>query len=368
MFTKGEIIMSIKKRKNGNYSFECMVKGQRYYTTYICRNNETLRDVKKKFKEWKNSQGVSSYIRTSYTFEDFAEIWVNEYCVDYSPLVIKNYRCNLKNWILPWLGRIPINEITPLVLDGFLNHLKSSKNMIDGQALSNGSIQKIWQITHTIITTAFMKDLIPSNPCQKVRLTLRREVNKEQLHFWNIDTYRHALSLLAKEPLDNARVVEFAAKTGLRRSEIWGLTWNDINFQTNELSINKTLQKVNNVMKVLPCKTKSSVRTIVLPSSLIPMLKKYREAHPNNVYIFQNLDYDAVTKWFREWQPKHGIDKIRFHDLRHTHATLLLYQGINIKAISERLGHSNIGITMNVYTHVVKELDTKAAEAIDEIA
>lgn len=299
---------------------------------------------------------------------EFAEIWLKEYCMGFSPIVIKNYRCNLKNWIIPCLGHYKLQEITPLVLDGFINHLKSSKNMLDGQALSNGSIQKIWQITHTIITTAFMKNLIVQNPCDKVRLRLNRIIEKQEVHFWDVDTYRKVLSLLHNETLDNARVIEFAVKTGLRRSEIWGLTWNDINFETNELSVNKTLQKVNKIMSILPCKNNSSVRTIALPSSLVPMLKKYREAHPENVYVFQNLDYDAVTKWFREWQPKNNVQKIRFHDLRHTHATLLLFQGISIKAISERLGHSNIGITMNTYTHVIKELDVKAAEAIDEIA
>lgn len=359
--------MAIRKRKCGTYAFECQIEGRRFYTTYK-GVTDTMSQVKKKYLEWKLECEKNLFVNTTYSFGEFANIWLNEYCRDYSPIVIKNYKCNLKNWILPALGNYKLREITPLVLDGFINHLKNSKNMSTGQAISNGTIQKIWQITHSIITTAYMKNIIASNPCQRVRLELKRGIEKEDVHYWDVDTYKKALSLLSCETLDNARVIEFAVKTGLRRSEIWGLTWNDINFETNELSVNKTLQKVNNEMKILPCKTQSSVRTIALPSSLISMLKRYKEKHKENIYVFQNLDYDAVTKWFRAWQPKNGIEKIRFHDLRHTHATLLLFKGINIKAISERLGHSNIGITMNVYTHVVRELDTEAAEAIDRIA
>lgn len=359
--------MPIMKQGKETYRFQCMIKGQRFSKTYKSYD-ETFAEVKKKYMEWKVSCDKDLYVNNTYTFLEFSEIWLKEYCKEYSPIVLKNYRCNLKNWILPRLGKFKLNDITPLVLDGFINHLKSSKNMINGQVISNGTIQKIWQITHAIISTAYMKNLMSANPCLKVRLELKRTIKKNDVHFWDIQTYKKAISLLEAETLDNAKVIEFAAKTGLRRSEIWGLTWKDVNFETGELSVNKTLQKVGTTMQILPCKSVSSVRTISIPQSLVPMLIRYKKNHPNNFYIFQNLDYDAVTKWFRAWQPRVGLDKIRFHDLRHTHATLLLYQGIDIKTISERLGHSNIGITMNIYTHVVRELDTNAAKAIDEIA
>lgn len=360
--------MSLTKQSPTSWRFECMVNGKRFSKTYKAFG-ETKRQVEKKFMEWKVECNYCVKPAPTYTFEKFADVWLTEYCKDYSPLVIKNYRCNLKNWILPRLGNFKIDEITPLVLDSFVSQLKSSNNLINGQAnLSNGSISKIYSIVRAIITTAYTKDIIQRNPCSKVKLEFKRDVSSKTAHCYDTETYRRMLDLITKDTSDNARVIEFAIKTGLRRSEIWGVTWNDIDLENLVLSVNKTLQKVNNKMVILPCKTASSVRTISIPGSLVPMLKKYKQTHPTNIYVFQNLDYDAVTKWFRDWQPRHNIPKIRFHDLRHTHASLLLYLGIDIKTISERLGHSNIGITMNTYTHVLKELDTKAAKAIDEIA
>ena len=358
--------MSFFKQSADSYRFECMVQGKRFWKTYKSFN-EPYSVVKEKFYEWKIECNKGQFVNSNYTFAEFAEIWIKDYCAEYSPLVIKNYRCNLKNWILPKLGRFKLDKITPLVLDSFISYLKSSNNLANGQEkISNGSIQKIWQITHTILTTAYVKNLISTNPCEKVRLELKKEI-KTDANYWDVTTYQKALQLLSYEESDSARVVEFAVKTGLRRSEIWGLTWNDIDFQNLTISVNKTLQKVNGVMQILPCKTGSSVRVIALPATLVTLLNKYRAKHPGNIYIFQNLNYDCVPVWFRKWQIKNNIPKIRFHDLRHTHASLLLFKNIDIKTISERLGHSNIGITMNTYTHVMRELDVNAAQAIDNV-
>lgn len=359
--------MSLLKQSPDSYRFECMIKGRRFYKTYKSYN-ESYSDVKRKFLEWKVSCNKDLYVNNTYTFDEFAKIWIKEYCKEYSPVVIKNYRCNLKNWILPRLGKFKLNDITPLVLDGFINHLKSTKNKANGQDnLSNGTIKKIWQITHAILTTAYMKNLMSQNPCSKVKLELKKEVGNKPLHVYEINNYKKVMELLDNLHTDNAKVIEFAVKSGLRRSEIFGLTWDDIDFENNTISVNKTRQKVNNKMVVLPTKTRSSNRTIAMPQSLKKLLIDYKEDHPNNVFVFENVDIDAVTKWFRDWQQKHNIEKIKFHDLRHTHASLLLYKGVDIKTISERLGHSNIGITMNIYTHVMKELDNKCAVAIDSI-
>ena len=85
------------------------------------------------------------------------------------------------------------------------------------------------------------------------------------------------------------------------------------------------------------------------------------------MYIFDYLSIDGICSWFSNWQEKNKIKKIRFHDIRHTHATLLLYKGVDVKTISERLGHADIQTTLNIYADVLKELDIKAANKLDEI-
>ena len=367
--TKGSDYMGFRKQGQFTYSFECMVKGKRFYKTYKTYD-KSKSEVQKNFLLWKIDCEKNMFVNCDLTFAEYAEIWLNNYCSEYSPLVKKSYRCNLKNRILPQLGSYKLNEITPVILDKFISYLKSDTTQYKyriSKELSNETIRKNYAIARSIIKTAYKKGLITTDPTTRVALEFKRAIGPKEKHYYDIKTCRKVLSLLQKENTDNAKVIEFAMKTGLRRSEIWGLSWDDVNFRRKTISINKTLQKVNKAYQVLPCKSKTSFREISVPDTVIDLIKDYRCRHPENFYIFSNLDYDSLTAWFRKWQVQHGIDKIRFHDLRHTHATLLLYKGIDIKTISERLGHSNIGITMNVYTHVMKELDTAAAKAINTI-
>lgn len=355
--------MSLTKRGKHSWRFECYVNGRRYTKSYR-QEAETQQEIQKIFEEWKSECKTG---KKKYSFKEFSDEWLKNYCVDFSPLVIKAYELNLKNWILPELGNYELSEITPIILDTFINKLKNSSTKFvsrENHKLSNGTIEAIYKVVRTILTLAYKKGVIDQNPCDRVSLVLRREIGVKKLHYWDADTYRHALELLEKETTLNAFVVEFALKTGLRRSEIFGISWDDVDFENGTISINKTRQKVNGCMQVLPCKTLSSVREIAVPQSL---MRKMSRLHFNNKYVFEDIDYDSVTAWYRNWIKRHDIPYIRFHDLRHTHATLLLYKGIDIKTISERLGHSNIGTTMNTYTHVMRELDKRCALAIEEI-
>lgn len=359
--------MSFRRQSKTSWRFECMVNGRRFSKTYKSFN-ETKSEVQKKFEEWKRSCGEVAN-NTSFTFKEFADIWIEEYCKEYSPIVTKHYVCNLKNWLIPEFGNYYLEDITPLMIDRFINRLKGSttkyKNRKNAK-LSNGTIEKLYGILHAILTTAYMKNVIEKNPCERVRLDLRREL-ESSVHCWETEDYKKALRMLEAENNENTKVIEFALKTGLRRSEIFGLTFDDVDFEQGIISVNKSRQKVDGIMTTMPCKTKASIREIYIPQSCVDLLREYKKKHPENKYIFENIDYDCVTHWFRKWQKRNNLPQIRFHDLRHTHASLLLAKQVSIKTISERLGHSNIGITMNTYTHVFRELDKSAADVLDKI-
>lgn len=118
-------------------------------------------------------------------------------------------------------------------------------------------------------------------------------------------------------------------------------------------------------------KNDSSIRIKPLPKSILSYLKLYYELLDNleykNSYIFDYLSIDGICSWFDKWQNKNNIKNIRFHDIRHTHATILLLLHTDIKTISERLGHSDIQTTLNIYADVLKELDRKSVEKIDDL-
>ncbi|MDH7578057.1 MAG: site-specific integrase [Bacillota bacterium] len=175
-----------------------------------------------------------------------------------------------------------------------------------------------------------------------------------------------------------------AVNTGLRMGEVLGLRWQDIDFKRETLTVKQTLQTVNREIRIRPkAKTKGSQRTIDLPKNLIQELKKHRLEQKKNMLAFGELyqkQYDLVCckedgspiksssfgSYFVSMAKRCGLD-ISFHALRHTHASLLIKAGVHPKVISERLGHSNIGITMDLYGHLMQGMQKEAANRIDNI-
>lgn len=361
--------MSVIKNGKNSYRFECMINRKRFAKTFRFYA-ESDSEIQKRFYEWKIACEKGTFCGTDYTFKEFAELWLKNYVEpNYTYYVTKTYKNNLKNWVIPELGDYRLRDITPIILDGFINKLKRSNTKYEyreNKPLSNGTIEKIYENVRTIMKLAYKKGIIDSNPCDRVSLDLKRSL-EEPLHYWEVDDYKKALDLLDKDENKlNAFIVEFALKTGLRRSEIFGIKWADIDFENSTVSINKTRQKVKGVMTICPCKTASSVRVITAPQSIMEKLAEIKSG-ATTAFVFEDVDYDSVTHWYRKWVKKNNLPYIKFHDLRHTHASLLLYKGVDIKTISKRLGHSNISTTMNTYTHVMRELDIKASEAIEAI-
>lgn len=365
--------MGFAKCGKGSYRFICQVNHKKF-SKNVKILGRTKKEIEKEFYEWYASCVDGTNVVSKCTFGEFAERWLNNYAIPTcKPNVIKAYKCNLKNRILPYLGHLYLTDITPAVINSYIADLRHSDTKYayrDNKALSEGSIRKIYSIVRAILQEAFRNDLIINNPCSKVSLKFAKKVDEDTLHYYDSFTYKKVLALLEKETTDYKYVIEFALKTGARRSEIFGVTWADIDFYNKTLTINKTRQKdptKGNAMTVQACKNSSSIRKITIPDSLVTSLWEYHKTHFENKFVFENIDYDSLTTWFRKWQRKNDIPRIRFHDLRHTHATLLLYKDTDLKTISKRLGHSNIGTTMNVYTHVVEELDRNASLAIDNL-
>lgn len=369
--------MGIRKRGK-SYQFLFQTNGQRFSKTIREYELDQSIPVQKQldllWAEFQVECCKGLYTNTNYTFEEVTEIWLREVAEpNDSPISVKAYKRCLSTRILPFFGKIPVKQINTMMVNKFVNQLKASKTMYtnrENKPVSKGTIHKNFEVLRTILSYCYNNDMIPFNPCSKVKLGLNKamlEQDNESIHYYSENDFKRVLVLLERCEPEKRLAVEMALKCGLRRSEQWALTWNDIDLVNKTISINKTRQKVQGKMVVLPCKTMSSIRTISMPESLTKLLKEWKIKNGNKMYIFQDLDYDNCTAWFRKWSKANGLPRIKWHDLRHTHATLLLFQGVNIKVISERLGHSNIGTTMNTYTHVTKELDQSASLSIDAL-
>ncbi|MFC7688160.1 site-specific integrase [Ureibacillus sp. GCM10028918] len=188
------------------------------------------------------------------------------------------------------------------------------------------------------------------------------------------------LQCLEKE--DNIKsytLFRLLAYSGMRKGEALALTWNDVNFKDNEIRINKALSRGENNLYVKTTKTKSSIRTIPMDKKTIDILQQWKKLQKQDnlmlgknalqpkqlVFSNENNDYLQPTKtrkWMRQVQQKYNLEKITTHGLRHTHCSLLFEAGASIKEVQERLGHSDIKTTMNIYTHVTKKAKEATAE------
>lgn len=158
--------------------------------------------------------------------------------------------------------------------------------------------------------------------------------------------------------------------TGLRRGELLGLKWCDINFHTRLLEVKRQIQRVNGVIQETQPKTSNAYRKILLPTETISILKQYREqqAIPND-YVFPSptggiMEPDCARKMLKRVLKRAGLEELRFHDLRHTFATLALQNGVDVKTLSGILGHYSAGFTLDTYGHVTTQMQEDAANKV----
>lgn len=176
--------------------------------------------------------------------------------------------------------------------------------------------------------------------------------------------------------------IYLASGLGLRISEVLGLTWDNIDFIENTITINKITVRDNNTVILKSPKTESSERTISAPKEIINLLREHKrnqledklkgkiKNNLNLLFFDKNenpIAQDVLSKKFNRFLKDNDLDHIRFHDLRHSHVTLLINSKVPIKVISERVGHSNVNTTLNIYAHTLKEMDSEASDKISEV-
>ena len=243
-------------------------------------------------------------------------------------------------------------------------------------------------------------ELLYKNPCNKIKITFTNTTDentikelvkhkREKINSYDLEEFKKVCSKLENEfltyyydkniPIEKKLnecgkrfIVLLDLKTGMRRSELFGLSHDDLLIKEATFDVNKSRHYETGKGKITKYpKNDSSIRKKSLPKSILKYLKLYYELldyiNYENPYIFDYLSIDGICSWFDKWQDKNNIRNIRFHDIRHTHATILLALGVDVKTISERLGHADIQTTLNIYADVLKELDKSSAEKIDNL-
>jgi len=256
-----------------------------------------------------------------------------------------------------------------------VNHLASNGNQKTGEALSYSSIKRIKTVIKQSLDKAVKDELIATNPC--VLIDMPRHEKREPT-FLSADEANKLLDAIKGEML--YPLVKLDVLTGLRRSEILGLKWENIDFNTERIHIKHTISKVSKVIAKDKTKTSASRRTICMSEDMKNLLLKIKEEQSQYRLIFGKdylesdyvftwpdghlIDIDYVSRKFAQLLHKYNLKKIRFHDLRHSCASILLSAGYELKDVQEQLGHSDISVTADIYGHLDDGRKRKIADAI----
>ena len=285
-----------------------------------------------------------------------------------STRVHQNAGYMMERHTLPALGAHKLTNLRAAHLQEFY-----SRKLDEGLAPS--SVRKLHNGLHAALRHAVRMQLLASNPADVV---VPPRIVRKEMKVLDEDQAAEMLRAAADSYLRMALIL--ALGTGMRRGELLGLRWADVDLDAGTLVVNQTLQDSAGQLLVTPPKTVKSRRSITLPGIVVDALRAHRAEQAKKTLARErnwvDSDYVLAAPHGGPWRPqnfdriwrvfkkKQGLE-IRFHDLRHTHATQLLKAGIHPKVVSERLGHASIGITLDTYSHVMPGMQEEAAEKID---
>ena len=341
------------------------------------RLTETVRglksDAEKLLRERLAAIENGGYVpRDRETVADFLVRWLETYAATNTTLRTREgYQGNITRYIAPTIGRVEPQKLTPNQIQGMYAALLE-------KGLSNRTVLHVHRVLSEALKHAVRWGLLVRNPADA---TTPPRAEQEELEMWDDTTIDLFLAAVAGHRFQDFYLL--ALLTGMRRSELCGLKWENVDLVAGRLSVVRTLQRIagRGLLEGQP-KTQKSRRSIVLSPETVSLLHTIRgkqlaqqlEAGPiwqNTGYVLTQADGRPMnpikaTQEFTAIVRKVGLPHLPLHGLRHAHATLMLTNGENPKVVSERLGHSNIAITMDIYSHVLPGLQEQAVLRLDQ--
>ena len=364
---------NIRKRKDGRWEGRYTAGHDPVTGKAICKNvlAKTQKECKEKLaRAIEKCAKIDASKAGQYTVEEWCWLWYENYC---KPAVkdttAEYYRSYIEHHIVPNIGKIKLEKLTTLDLQKFYNKTKNSGRVekyegMEDKTLSARTVRGLHAMLRTALDQAVKERLIPYNPALGCRLPPKEKKEMQILPAEKIGAY-----LSAAEEHGVLPMFYLELTTGLRRGELTALLWTDLDVDTRTLSVSKSAGRLKGEVRVTEPKTANSVRTICLPKETVDLLVQEHAKHPENPYMFPSpvtgkmYGPDCVGRLHKTLLKKAGItENVRFHDLRHTFATLAIQQGVDVKTVSSILGHYSAGFTLDTYTHVTGEMQKDAAD------
>ena len=367
---------SIRKRKDGRWEGRYVVGHDPVTGKMISRNvlGKTQAEVKEKLRTAIENSKRLDYTQTGkYTVGQWMDEWFEAYAkVKVRPSSHQTYKGYIENHIKPNIGDIPIEKLTSLQLQKFYRLLLTEGRVprIESEkqprGLSAKTVRNINQVISSAMDMAVRHKLILSNPTEGCELP---KVEHREMKTLPAEQLGAFLREAKESGVYELYYLDLA--TGLRRGELLGLKWEDIDLQNGIIHVRRQVARVDVEVKELPLKTKNSYRNISISQDAVAMLTEM-EAHRSSDYVFPSstggpISPDSVNNMLHRVLKRAGLPSIRFHDLRHTFATLALQNGVDIKTVSGMLGHFSAGFTLDTYAHVTTSAQKEAARTMGNV-
>ena len=367
-------------------------KGKSYYIRYYQDGKQieriggkTKKEAQIKLNEilYKLENGFT--ISSDMFISDYLDMWLDDYIKEErSENTYIKYRKICDKYIIPGIGNIKLSELKVIHIEKLIREFRRC-------GLNPTSIQNYYGVIRAALNKAIKLQLLNDNPCKFIDTPKRSKFKANVLTVQEFYLIYDKLNAELYEDYIFKLALDIALETGLRRGEMCGLTWDNVDFNNKCIHINQALIRVDNTYTVSKLKTESSYRSLPVSDTLLNKLDLHRKKQKINkikygqFYLkntFNKKDYDLVFTWengkfiipsnflqrLKRMLEYCNINKnIRWHDLRHTNATLLLEGGASMKTVQERLGHSLMQTTSDTYAHVTEKMNREATNIISNI-
>lgn len=369
---------NIHKRKDGRWEGRYK-KGRKpdgsimYGSIYA----KSYREVKTKLSEIAKEMPEHNISRSSEkTFGDILELWMENNRIRLKGGTINKYRNLIDAHIMPELGSVKLNNITSTVVNNFLTQ-KLQKGRID----KTGGLSASYVRSIMLIVNSAIKFAVAEQMCLPLKTPIMKPSNfKTEITVLSVDEQKR-LETHLRSDLDPTKAgIYISLHTGLRIGEICALAWDDVDFKNRIIKIRHTVARVRDSEReketatkliIDTPKTPSSTRDIPISSDLLPILEEIHNFSSSAYVISETAEFISPRTYeyrYHRLLDESGIASVNYHALRHTFATRCIEAGVDVKSLSEILGHSNVGITLNTYVHSSMELKRSQLEKLSSIS
>lgn len=332
---------------------------------------KTKTEAREKLRQHLNELDEGN-VPTDITVAEWLERWLKEDCADMKPSTIKSYNNIVHHYLIPRIGKIRLDKLSHTDINRMYSHFLKN--------LSSVTVHKVHRALRTALNRAIKRGILKESPMKRVDTPDRKSPKRNTL---NVRQAKEMLEWLKKKKYVAYYGAYLAIYGGLRLGEVCGLQWRDVEWETNTLFVRRARQRYQRKDVIIEPKTEDSIRDVVFPDFVMDELRGWMERLKHEAAVidkpWNDEEFIIQMEGLKIPEP-HVFAKgvklaledldlpiVTFHDLRHTHATWLLESGVDLKTVSQRLGHSSITVTADVYSHVTRRMQKDAMDKLEKM-